>query len=92
MISRSETSIYLIHSLHFGDVKGMRIYAKWVYDVMAAMLLLCLRTKYISQMKDNSLFDWFYQYAHRDDRAISPTDIDNGLVCLLTVVQMKDAE
>lgn len=43
-------------------------------------------------MKDNSLFDWFYQYTHRDDRAISPTDIDNGLVCLLTVVQMKDAE
>ena len=33
MISRSETSIYLIHSLHFGDVKGMRIYVKWIYDV-----------------------------------------------------------
>ena len=86
MISRSETSIYLIHSLHLGDVKGMCIYV-----VTAAMLLVCLRTKYVSQMKDKSLFDWFYQYAHRDDRSICPTDIDYKLVCLLTVVQMKDA-
>lgn len=91
MISRSETSIYLIHSLHFADVKGMCIYVKWIYDVTAAMLLVCLRTKYVSQMKDKSLFDWFYQYAHRDDRSICPTDIDYKLVCLLTVVQMKDA-
>lgn len=42
-------------------------------------------------MKDKSLFDWFYQYSYRDDRSICPTDIDYKLVCLLTVVQMKDA-
>ena len=92
MISRSETAIYLIYSLHFGDVKRMCIYVKWIYDVTAAMLLVCLRTKYISQMNYSSLFDWFYQYAHRDDRSICPIDVDSKLVCLLTVVQMKDAE
>lgn len=87
MISRSETSIYLIHSLRFGDVKGMCIYVEGIYDVTAVMLLLYLRTKYISQMKDNSLFDWFYQYAHRDDRSICPTDVDYKLECLLTVAE-----
>ena len=56
------------------------------------MLLVCLRTKYISQMNYSSLFDWFYQYAHRDDRSICPIDVDSKLLCLLTVVQMKDAE